>query len=133
MLLGPIEVMQRPVVNLSAIVFDPATLTFSLTFRAGGTATVKVETVDRTRVALDVALERAVGGGPFAGLRSMYVTETNADGARVEWRQRGANRWRESPVMDFPGGDGIEMRLGRNQASRHNTSSPDHRFLGFSE
>jgi len=120
-------------VNLSTIAFDPATMTFSLTFRAGGTATVKVDAVDRTRVALDVALERAVPGGPFAGLRSMYVTETNADGARVEWRRRGENRWQENPVMDFKGGEGIEMRLGRNQPSRHNTSSPDHRFLGFSE
>jgi hypothetical protein len=132
-LLGPIEIMQRPVVNLDAINFDPATLTFGLAFRAGGVATVKVESVDRARVVLDVAFDRVVSGRPFAGLRSMYVTETNADGARVEWRQRGANRWRESPVMDFPGGEGIEMRLGRNQPSRHNTSSPDHRFLGFSE
>jgi hypothetical protein len=132
-LLGPIEVMQRPVVNFTSIAFDPATMTFDLVFKAGGTARVKVDAVDRTRVSLDVALGRAVAGGPFAGLRSMYVTETNADGARVEWRRRGENRWQESPVMGFPGGEGIEMRLGRNQPSRHNTSSPDHRFLGFSE
>ena len=89
--------------------------------------------MDRARVALDVALERPVTGGPFAGLRSMYVTEANADSARVEWREHGANRWRESPVMDFAGAEGIEMRLGRSLPSRHNTSAPDHRFLGFSE
>lgn len=133
-LIGPIEMMQRPVVNLSDIRFDPATMTFDLTFRAGGTARVKVDAVDRTRVALDVTMERPVtGGGPFAGLRSMYVTETNADGARVDWRAAGENRWHESPVMSFGGAEGIEMRLGRAVPSRHNTSSPDIRLLGFAD
>ncbi|WP_296577613.1 hypothetical protein [Phreatobacter sp.] len=132
-LIGPIEVMQRPVVNLSAIRFDPATMTFQLSFRAGGSATVKVAEIDQVRVALDVTLERPVSGGPFAGLRSMYVTETNADGARVEWRAAGANRWQEAPVMDFRGGEGIEMKLTRAVPSRHNTSAPDYRFIGFAD
>lgn len=132
-LIGPIEVMQRPVVNLAAIRFDPATMTFQLSFRAGGSATVKVAEIDRVRVALDVTLERPVSGGPFAGLRSMYVTETNADGARVEWRAAGANRWQEAPVMDFRGGEGIEMKLTRAVPSRHNTSAPDYRFIGFAD
>lgn len=130
-LIGPVEIMQRPVVNLSSIRFDPATMTFDLTFRAGGSARVRIDAIDRTRAALDVTLAQPVAGGPFAGLRSMYVTETNADGARIEWRTAGANRWRESPVMDFPGAEGIEMRLGRAVASRHNTSAPDMRFLAF--
>jgi hypothetical protein len=130
-LVGPIEVMQRPVVNLASVAFDPANLTFDLAFKAGGSARLKVETVDRERVTLDVTLERPVTDGPFAGLRSMYVTETNADGAHVEWRAAGENRWHQSPVMDFQGGQGIEMRLGRNVASRHNTSSPDHLFSRF--
>ncbi len=132
-LIGPIEVMQRPVVNLSAIRFDPAAMTFQLSFRAGGTATVKVAEIDRVRVALDVTLERPVTGGPFTGLRSMYVTEANADGARVEWRAAGANRWQEAPVMDFRGGEGIEMKLTRTVPSRHNTSAPDYRFIGFAD
>lgn len=130
-LIGPIEVMQRPVVNLSAIRFDPATLTFSLAFRIGGSAEVKVVVIDRERTALEVTFDRPVEGRPFAGLRSMYVTETNADSARMEWRERGGRRWRESPVMDFAGAEAIEMRLGRSVPSRHNTSAPDHRLSGF--
>lgn len=133
MLVGPIEVMQRPIVNMSAIRFDPATLTFHLTFKLGGTAEVKVAGLDRSRVSLDVTLSQAVAGRPFAGLRSMYVTETNADGARVEWRAAGANRWQEAPVMDFRGGEGIEMKLTRAVPSRHNTSAPDYRFMGFAD
>jgi len=133
MLVGPIEVMQRPIVNMSAIRFDPATLTFHLDFRLGGSAQVKVAGLDRTRVSLDVAFSRPVAGRPFAALRSMYVTETNADGARVEWRAAGAHRWQESPILDFRGGEGIEMKLTRAVPSRHNTSAPDYRFIGFAE
>lgn len=130
-LVGPIEMMQRPVVNFETIAFDPATMTFDLAFKAGGSAKVKVVTVDNQRVAVEVALERPVTGGPFAGLRSMYVTETNADGAHVEWRAPGENRWHQSPVMTFQGGQGMEVRLGRTSASRHNTSSPDHLLSAF--
>ena len=133
MLVGPIEVMQRPIVNMRAIRFDPATLTFHLDFRLGGSAEVKVAGLDRSRVSLDVALSQPISGRPFAALRSMYVTETNADGARVEWRAAGANRWQESPVMDFRGGEGIEMKLTRAVPSRHNTSAPDYRFVGFAD
>ncbi|CEJ10719.1 hypothetical protein BN1110_01002 [bacterium YEK0313] len=130
-LVGPIEMMQRPVVNFETIAFDPAAMTFDLAFKAGGSARLKVVTVDDQRVAVEVALERPVTGGPFAGLRSMYVTETNADGAQVEWRAPGENRWHQSPVMAFQGGQGMEVRLGRNIASRHNTSSPDHLLSAF--
>ncbi|AVO47338.1 hypothetical protein [Phreatobacter cathodiphilus] len=133
MLVGPIEMMQRPIVNMSAIRFDPATLTFHLSFKLGGSAEVKVAGLDRNRVALDVVFSQPVTGRPFAGLRSMYVTETNADGARVEWRAAGANRWQEAPVMDFRGGEGIEMKLTRAVPSRHNTSAPDYRFMGFAD
>lgn len=133
LLIGPIEVIQRPVVNLSEIRFDPATMTFDLTFRAGGTGRVRVDKVDRERVALDVTLGQSAGDRPFAGLRSMYVTRTNADGAEIAWRQAGANRWQEAPVMDFSGGQGVDFWIGRSVPSRHNTSSPDHTVAGFAE
>jgi len=118
---------------MRAIRFDPATLTFHLDFKLGGSAEVKVAGLDRTRVSLDVALSQPITGRAFATLRSMYVTETNADGARVEWRAAGANRWQEAPVMDFRGGEGIEMKLTRAVPSRHNTSAPDYRFVGFAD
>jgi hypothetical protein len=132
-LVGPVEMMQRPVVNLASITFDPATMTFDLIFKAGGSAKVKVEAVDQERVAVDVTLERPVTGGPFAAMRSMYVTEANADSAHIEWRKAAENRWMQSPIMSFRGGEGIEARIGRNVPSRHNTSSPDHLFSGFQD
>ena len=85
-LIGPIALDERPVVNLREIAIDPAAMTFTLAFAEGGSATVRVDAVDRDRLALEVAFERPVEGGPFAALRSMYVTEFNADVARVAAR-----------------------------------------------
>lgn len=130
-LVGPIEINERPVVNIADIRFDPATLTFDIGFRMGGRASVVVSPPTRERAGVDVSLDRVVTGRPFAGLRSMYVTETNADGAHIAWREAGAKRWQESPVMTFGGGQGIEAWIGRNVPSRHNTSAPDHAFSRF--
>ena len=125
-LIGPVETEARPVVKISAIDFDPATLTFRLAFAAGGGATLKVDKLDRERLALDVAFDRAIAGRPFAALRSMYVTETNNDVARVALREENAKGWREEPIMGFKAAKATDLWAGRVAPSRHNTSAPDH-------
>jgi hypothetical protein len=130
-LIGPVEQDGRPVVNLASIDFDPATKTFRLVFSRGGGATVRVGALDRDRLALDVALDGVVEGKPFAALRSMYVTEFNADVARVATRAPGAPGWREEPIMTYRGGPATDLWTGRLVPSRHNTSAPDIVFSGF--
>ena len=130
-LIGPVETEGRPVVKLDAIAFDPATMTFRLTFTAGGGATVKVDALDRDRLALAVTLDNPVEGKPFAALRSMYVTETNNDVARLALREPGAAGWREEPVIAFKGARATDLWAGRLVPSRHNTSAPDHLFTRF--
>src|SRR5215212_7211352 len=125
-LVGPVEAEARPVVKISAIEFDPATLTFRLAFAAGGAATLKIDRLDRERLALDVAFDRAIAGRPFAALRSMYVTETNNDVARVALREENAKGWREEPIMGFKAAKATDLWAGRVAPSRHNTSAPDH-------
>ena len=94
------------------------------TFDRGGTATLKIAALDRERLALDVAFDRAIAGRPFATLRSMYVTETNADVARVALREESAKGWREEPIMGFTAaGDG---RLDR----AHGALEPQHERAG---
>jgi hypothetical protein len=133
-LIGPVEEAGRPVVNLKSIAFDPAALTFTVEFAQGGTGTIRVETLDRERLTLDVSLDApATAMRPFAALRSMYVTEFNADVARVGLREPGAQGWREEPVLAFKGGRATDLWTGRLVPSRHNTSAPDtvfHRFEG---
>ena len=133
-LVGPVEEQGRPVVVLQEVAFDPATLTFSLRFaRGGGTGTVRVEKLDSDHLAMAISLPAGLPGDlPFAALRSMYATETNADAARVAWRARGAAGWGEDSVLRFQSADEVTaFWLGRVVPSRHNTSAPDMVLNGF--
>src|SRR5918992_954408 len=53
-LVGPVQTEGRPVVSIKEISFDPKTMSFRLSFARGGSATVKVDKLDRDQVVLDV-------------------------------------------------------------------------------
>jgi hypothetical protein len=124
-LVGPIEHQQRPFVDIKEVVFDPVTKTFRLTFTRGGSATLRVETLDIEHQVLDVTLDAPVNELPFAALRSMFVTEINNDVAHLGWRVKGAQNWERTPLMDFKHASAVEVWAGRLVPSRHNTSAPD--------
>lgn len=130
-LVGPVEEDGRPLVKLRELRFDPAARTFALTFERGGSATLKMSTVDHNRHVVDVVLDRTVANGPFAALRSMYITEFNNDVARVAVREKNAKGWREEPIMGFKRASATDVWAGRTMMSRHNTSSPDMVFSTF--
>ncbi|MFZ1102551.1 MAG: hypothetical protein WAN86_06865 [Hyphomicrobiaceae bacterium] len=132
-LLGPVEVDERPLVRIREVAFDPKSRTFTLSFERGGTATVAMAKVDETRHVLDVAFDAPIAGGPFAAVRSMYVTEVNNDVARIAVLEGPAKGWREAPIMAFKRAEATQVWLGRASPSRHNTSSPDMTFQGFSK
>ena len=131
-LIGPVEHDGRPIVRIKEAAFDPKTMTFTLTFERGGSATVQVVQNDQNRHALHVTFDKPIADAPFATLRSMYITEFNNDAARVAVRDKGAKGWREDPVMSFKGGEVTDLWLGRVSPSRHNTSAPDMMINGFS-
>ena len=131
-LVGPVEMDGRPIVALKDIAFDPSAGSFHMDFLRGGGATLALKTVDQERMLLDVTFDTAAPANqPFAALRSMYVTETNADAARVAWVDANGKGWGEAPVMSFSGGPARELWLGRSLPSRHNTSAPDVTFGPF--
>lgn len=136
-LVGPIEMSaggttSRPFVGLTEIAFDPATRMFRLAFARGGSATLGVTTVDDEHIALAIALDRPIAAPqPFAALRSMFATETNADVAQVTWRAPGAKAYAAAPIMDFHDAQALELWAGRRLPSRHNTSAPDMVFGPF--
>jgi hypothetical protein len=130
-LIGPIETAGRPFVDIHDIAFDPATRTFRLVFARGGEATLRLDAADREHTVLDVRFDRAVAAGPFAALRSMFVTETNADVAQVGWLAPGGKAWEAAPVMTFGRAEATELWAGRRLPSRHNTSAPDMIFRSF--
>jgi hypothetical protein len=131
LLIGPVEPQGRPVVNIREVAFDPVAKTFRLTFDQGGEAVVTLSHLDRDRLTLDVHFNRPIDGKPFAALRSMYVTEFNADVARIAAREEGARSWREEPIMAFKGAKATDVWTGRLVPSRHNTSAPDIVFNRF--
>jgi hypothetical protein len=131
LLIGPVEQQGRPVVNIKEVAFDPGTKSFRLVFEEGGEATVSLGVLDRDRLTLDVAFSKPVADKPFAALRSMYVTEFNADVARIAAREEGAKGWREEPIMAFKGAKATDVWTGRLVPSRHNTSAPDIVFNRF--
>jgi hypothetical protein len=87
--------------------------------------------VDEIRHVLHVTFDAPIAGGPFAALRSMYVTEVNNDVARIAVLEGAAKGWREEPIMAFRLAEATQVWLGRTSPSRHNTSSPDMTFQGF--
>jgi hypothetical protein len=130
-LIGKVEVDERPLVKIKELAFDPASKTFTLTYPDGNSATVRLAALDQDRLALDVAFARPVAGAPFAALRSMYVTEFNADVARVALREKGAAGWREEAILPFRQSEATDLWAGRLVPSRHNTSAPDMVFNAF--
>ena len=130
-LIGPTETERRPFVGLTDMAFDPKTLTFTLAFARGGTGTVRLDALDRDRLALEATLDSPVSGAPFAALRSMHVAEANADVARVAVREPDADGWREEPVMRFRRAEATGVWAGRRTPSRHNASAPDLTFGRF--
>ena len=130
-LVGPVETAGRPFVDIRDIAFDPATRTFRLAFVRGGDATLRLDVVDREHIALDVRFDRAIEARPFAALRSMFVTEINADVAQVAWRAPGGKAYEVAPIMSFSRAEALELRAGRRLPSRHNTSAPDMIFRSF--
>jgi hypothetical protein len=131
-LVGPIETKGRPLVDISDIGFDPQTRTFGLNFVQGGGATLRLDKLDQDRIVLDIAFSGAVTNGPFAALRSMFVTEGNCDVAQVGVRDKGKESWTQTPVMDFKRAKAAALWAGRLLPSRHNTSAPDMMFRDFS-
>lgn len=132
-LIGPVETEGRPLVDIKDIAYDPATRTFTLDFVRGGNATLRVDKLDGERIVLDVTLSKAAGTQrPFAALRSMFVSEGNSDVARIQWRAKDSQLWRQEQVMEFKRASAAELWAGRLVPSRHNTSAPDMVFRDFS-
>jgi hypothetical protein len=129
---GPITDEIRPVVAFRELHIDPEVRKFRFPFRDGGEGRLSLAKLDAEQASLEIELDGDLPKDrPFAALRSMYVTDTNNDAARVAVRLPKVPRWREMHILDYPGGEAIEFWAGRHFPSRHNTSAPDFVFSRF--
>jgi len=130
-LVGPVESGERPYVAINRVAIDPANASVVLELARGGRATVHIAAVDNTRIDVDATLSGSAAPLPFAALRSMFVTDTNADAAEVVWRDEDG-RDRRQPILAFPGARVTTLTAGRLTPGRHNISAPDITFSNFS-
>jgi hypothetical protein len=131
-LVGPVEEQHRPIVDMTTLAIDPKQRTFRMTFAKGGRAELKVDVADQKKIAMTVTfadMPKTEPQLPFAAIRSMFVTPTNADASRVNWRT--ATGLYNEPIMDFKGANAREVRFDRIELSKHNTSAPDVTFKDF--
>ena len=124
-IVGPVEIDRRPLVRLSAVRFDPAAMAFDLDFALGGRGRVRVASAGPDELRLEVSLDPAVSGLPFALASSMFVAEDNADLALMRLRTPDRPFWTEHPVIGFGADRAAEVALVRDVPSRHNTLAPD--------
>lgn len=130
-LVGPIETVGRPIVDIAAMAFEPESRTLTMDFVRGSRGTLRLAHLDQDRIALEVGLSEAVADGrPFAALRSMYVTERNSDVARLAWRGV-TGGYEEAALPELREARAAELWAGRLVPSRHNSSAPDHLFKDF--
>lgn len=131
-LVGPVEQQHRPIVDIAKLKIDPKARAFRMTFAKGGVGEIRIRSADRKAIVLDVTVDGLPAGEPqlpFAAIRSMFVTPTNADAARINWRtDKGIYN---EPIMDFKGANASEVRWDRIELSKHNTSAPDVTFRSF--
>ncbi len=132
-LIGPIEEKGRPVADVASVEIVPDRREFRLKFVAGGGATLVFGEPSRQRLSLDVTIDRTSVDAklPFAGLRSMYVNETNSDTARVVWQAAPGGPIYGRDVPRFDTGVARDIRFDRANPSVHNTSAPDMIFRNF--
>jgi hypothetical protein len=124
-LVGPIEEDGRPFVRLSAVEFDPGRLEFRLGFKTG-MGSLRVVGASPAGTRLLVTLPRS-GTGPFAALRSMFVSNDMADTAETVLNPG----HRTQPILAPDPAEATEAIFARSRPSRHNTSAPDLRFGDF--
>jgi hypothetical protein len=130
-LFGPIEEEVRPYVAIRSIAFEPATMSFRLSFRNGTRGVLTVAKLTDAKTTLAVVLDPAVPTEqPFAALRSMFVTPAQADVALAAWT-KGKTGLVSAPILEFNKINARSARFGREQQSHHNLSAPDLVFYRF--
>lgn len=134
-LVGPVDEIERPFVDIASININPKARRFDLVFVKGGKGRIEFGEPTSTSFSVNVVLERAANtlNQPFAAVRSMYVSQTNADSARLMWRGTLNGDWKGGLLPTVKQEQAVEVKIDRVVPSRHNTLAPDFVFKSFSK
>ncbi|HYC14342.1 MAG TPA: hypothetical protein VEC75_08830, partial [Stellaceae bacterium] len=120
-LVGPIEEEDRPFVPIKSIEFVPSTVEFRLEFKSGK-ATLRLAEASRVRTRLEISFSPAVGTGPFAALRSMFVSPVQSDTAEAVIASPGFAPV-TIPIPNLALAETGDITFARSIPSEHNTSA----------
>lgn len=125
-IVGPAPEAFRPFADIASVNYVTSIKTLYLTYRTGGTATIKIDSVTRTSTVLKVSVNYPTEN-PFCTIRSMWVVDGNSDCDHVWWKdENGVTN--DYPIMNLPGAVGNEWFFYRQTKSIHNQSAPDVRI-----
>jgi hypothetical protein len=126
-IVGRAPIRSRPIAEVASVNYVSVSKTLQVTYKAGGSATLSLGQVSRKRARVVVTVRYPTRTDPFATLRSMFVSNRNADVDHVRWTDA-SGVLRTKPVARFRRGEGREWFFFRRTPSRHNTSAPDMRI-----
>ncbi len=120
-LVGPADPSaERPVAEIVSLSYDPTEDRFDIAYRDGSTATLFVQTVDRSQAAMRVGIGYPVSNDmPAAIFGSMYIADGNSDVDRIRSDSGTVG------ILDFIEDTGQTFTFFRAIRSVHNTSAPD--------
>jgi hypothetical protein len=134
-LIGPVDEIERPFVEIATINIDPKARRFDLVFAKGGKGKLEFGEPTPTSFSVNVVLERSSNtlNQPFAAVRSMFVSETNADSARLMVRATPSSDWKGDLLSVVKEYQAMQVKIDRVVPSKHNTLSPDFVFRNFTK
>ena len=134
-LIGPVDEIERPFVEISSINIDPKARRFDLVFAKGGKGRLEFGEPTPISLSVNVELERSANtlNQPFAAVRSMFVSENNADSARLMVRATPSSDWKGDLLSVVKEHLAAEVKIDRVVPSKHNTLSPDFVFKNFAK
>jgi hypothetical protein len=125
-IVGPAPEAFRPFADIATVNYVTSTRTLYLTYRTGGTATIKIDSVTRDSTVLKVSVNYPTEN-PFCTIRSMWVVDGNSDCDHIWWKDiNGATN--SCSIMNLPDAVGKEWFFYRQTKSIHNQSAPDVRI-----
>jgi hypothetical protein len=121
--IGPVaRSAKRPYVALKDVSFDPSRRSFRIDFLEGGAATLTLQAADHRECALSVMFSGKIPAGrPFAAVRSMFVSASNADASAISWEGTTGG----TAIPAFHSRRVSSLWIGRHISSMHNNSAPD--------
>jgi len=113
----------RPYARILAVDYHSQQNQLHLRYADGSTAVLSIQRGDPALTAVAVTV-RTESKHPIATLRSMYVSDDNADATEVVWTDaNGAGAI--ANVLTFEADTVASLKLSRSRPSRHNPTAPD--------